>query len=83
MVKYDPERGYLWFFTDHLGSTRLITGNDTSDVEQRRDYKPFGNTQTSSGNNESAYQFTQKELDSNTGLTYFGQDSKSAGLTID
>jgi RHS repeat-associated protein len=72
MVKVDPERGYLWYYTDHLGSTRLMTGNDTSDVEQRRDYKPFGDTQTSSGNNESAYQFTQKELDSNTGLYYFG-----------
>jgi hypothetical protein len=44
-----------------LGSTRLITGNDTSDVEQRRDYKPFGDTQTSSGNDES-YPFGEPHL---------------------
>jgi RHS repeat-associated protein len=72
MVKVDPGQGYLWYYTDHLGSSRLVSGNDYSSNDQRRDYAPFGDPKTSSGNDESAYQFTQKELDSNTGLYYFG-----------
>jgi YD repeat-containing protein len=28
IAKYDPNQGYLWFYVDHLNSTRLMDGSD-------------------------------------------------------
>jgi RHS repeat-associated protein len=38
----------------------------------RRDYYPYGQAYTIAGNDQTAYQFTQKELDNVTGFYYFG-----------
>jgi RHS repeat-associated protein len=42
------------------------------DAEFYRDYYPFGQDRVASTTDETAYQFTGKEKDSNTGLIYFG-----------
>jgi RHS repeat-associated protein len=79
LVKHDPDKGLLWYYTDHLGSTRLLElGTQQSDM--RRDYYPFGESVTSSGDEESLYQFTGKEKDSNTGLFYFGARYYDPGI---
>jgi RHS repeat-associated protein len=79
LVKHDPDKGLLWYYTDHLGSTRLLElGTQQSDM--RRDYYPFGEAVTSSGDEESLYQFTGKEKDSNTGLFYFGARYYDPGI---
>jgi hypothetical protein len=82
MVKVDPGQDYLWYYTDHLGSSRLVSGNDYSSNDQRRDYAPFGDPKTSSGNDESAYPFTQKNLTRIPDYSILEQDSKSAESTI-
>jgi RHS repeat-associated protein len=46
----------------------------------RRDYYPFGESVTSSGDEESLYQFIGKEKDSNTGLFYFGARYYDPGI---
>ncbi|MBD3330566.1 hypothetical protein GF354_03470 [Candidatus Peregrinibacteria bacterium] len=46
----------------------------------RRDYYPFGESVTASGDEESLYQFTGKEKDSNTGLIYFGARYYDPGI---
>ncbi|MCI0695565.1 DNRLRE domain-containing protein, partial [candidate division KSB1 bacterium] len=69
--KFDPSKGYLWFYVDHLGSTRLVDGPD-SQTDMRRDYYPYGQAYLAAGTDQAAYQFTGKELDNVTGLYYFG-----------
>ena len=65
---------------DHLGSTRLVTG-ETGQVVSRHDYLPFGEEIASGVSNRSSIwgstdavtqKFTGKERDQETGLDYFG-----------
>ncbi len=65
--KFDSTQGHFWFVKDHLGSTRRL---DSSSM--LRDYYPYGQNKIAAGNEETAYQFTGKELDSGIGLHYFG-----------
>ena len=67
VAQLDPSKGYLWLFTDHLGSTRQV-GNST----MQRDYYPYGEVEVAAGNDDVPYQFTGKELDTGVGLHYFG-----------
>jgi RHS repeat-associated protein len=76
--------GTSYLTTDHLGSTRVVTGtNPTQPVKARYDYLPFGEelgatigqrtTAMGYGAADSTKQkFTQKERDSESGLDYFG-----------
>jgi RHS repeat-associated protein len=70
MAQYKPELGWQWFYTDHLGSTRLLDGPE-SRKDMRREYYPFGEEYTAAGDERTAYTFTGKEKDSSTGLQYF------------
>ena len=79
-----PEAGGTRYLTpDHLGSTRVVTGEDQS-VLSRHDYLPFGeeieanrgNRNAVSGYTASladgpAQKFTGKERDNESGLDYF------------
>ena len=67
VAQLDPSKGYLWLYTDHLGSTRQV-GNST----MQRDYYPYGEVEVAAGNDDVPYQFTGKELDTGVGLHYFG-----------
>ncbi len=66
VAKLRPDFGYIWYYKDHLGSTRQM-----SEGNMERDYYPFGESKVASGD-ESAYQYSGKERDANTGLDYFG-----------
>jgi RHS repeat-associated protein len=56
-------------FTDHLGSTRLMTGVHQA-VLDNMDYLPFG--QQVAGGSSTTIKFTGKEHDSESGNDYFG-----------
>jgi RHS repeat-associated protein len=66
-------------FSDHLGSTRLVTGMDKS-ISQNLDYLPYGEL-NSSDSGTTSHKFTGKERDSESGLDNFGAryDSSSMG----
>jgi RHS repeat-associated protein len=75
-----PVCGTCYLSTDHLGSTRLVTGENGS-VIARHDYLPFGEEIPSGYANRGAdwaaddsvkQKFTGKERDTETGLDYFG-----------
>ncbi|MDH4275927.1 MAG: hypothetical protein OEW08_12900, partial [Gammaproteobacteria bacterium] len=66
------ERVY-YYHPDHLGSTGAVTDEDGK-LHEQVEYFPFGETWVQNGGNDkvSPYLFTSKELDSETGLYYFG-----------
>jgi RHS repeat-associated protein len=75
-----PPCGTCYISTDHLGSTRLVTGDNAS-IIARHDYLPFGEEipagqagrNSEWGDNDNVNQkFTGKERDQETGLDYFG-----------
>jgi RHS repeat-associated protein len=61
-----------YYFSDHLGSSNVVT-NATGTIEEESDFYPFGGeriiTDTLSNQN---YKFTGKERDTESGLDYFG-----------
>jgi RHS repeat-associated protein len=63
--------------TDHLGSTRLLTGVDQT-VRESDDYYPYGEPITAG--TQSLLKFSGKERDSETGLDNFGARYNAATL---
>ncbi len=78
IARVSPSNEVNWFFTDHLGTSRVVwtlAGKDESD------FYPFGGervVQSAAGNR---YKFTGKERDSESGLDNFGAryDSSTIG----
>lgn len=63
----------LYFpLSDHLGSPTIITDSVGQAVEINN-YEDFGNVIHSESSVDNSYKFTGKELDTVTGLQYFGQ----------
>jgi len=58
-----------YFHPDHLGSTNVISDSSGTLVETTK-YYPFGSVRA--GGTEDKYGFTDQELDSETGLMYYG-----------
>ncbi len=71
--------GVRYYFADHLGSTRLVTGttNPSAPLDSL-DYGPFG--EQMAGDTATHYKFTGKERDSESGLDYFGRRHYSSSL---
>jgi RHS repeat-associated protein len=86
LAQYDSSAGSAplsvtkYLTTDHLGSTRAVTGQNQS-VVARYDYLPFGEEMGAGvgvrtggmgyGNDATRQKFTQKERDNESGLDYF------------
>ncbi len=68
-------------FGDHLGSSSILT-DSMGRVKTLYDYYPFGGTRldSSDGLHVSAYQYTGKEKDEETGLNYFGARYQNADI---
>jgi RHS repeat-associated protein len=68
-----PENQQFFYHPDHLGSTSYIT-DITGAVYQHMEYMPFGETfvEETSKDGKQPYLFNGKELDSETGLYYYG-----------
>ena len=76
------EKNIFFYHPDHLGSSSYITGNDGK-VSQHTEYIAFGEILFDEHNTEHTmpYLFNGKELDSETGLYYYGArylDSKTS-----
>ena len=66
----------VFYHSDHLGSTTLITDNgypNEPEVVYDMGYKPYGQIAYSSGSiEEPKYKYNDKEMDNSTGLYYYG-----------
>ena len=60
-----------FIISDHLNSASIITNNNAVVVEEN-DYRPFGSLNYEDSSIENNYKFTDKELDVETNLQYFG-----------
>ena len=67
------ERDVFYYHSDHLGSTSYITDRD-GNASQFVCYKPYGDALVDEHNTsyEQPWKFNGKELDSETGLYYYG-----------
>jgi len=67
------ERDVFYYHSDHLGSTSYITDKD-GNATQFVCYKPYGEALVDEHNTtfEQPWKFNGKELDSETGLYYYG-----------
>ena len=65
----EEEKDLYFFYTDHLGSTTYLTGRE--EVEQYISYTPYGEPFVET-RSVSPYKFNGKELDTETGLYYYG-----------
>jgi RHS repeat-associated protein len=63
--------GAHFYHTDHMGSSTVIT-NDNTVNEQDIFYYPYGEIHTNSGTDEARHKFTGQEWDAETGLYYYG-----------
>lgn len=73
-VSGETDETTYYFLTDHLGSVDTVL-DDQGNVVERRDYLPYGQERLvheELNSPETNYGFTGKELDSETGLNYFG-----------
>jgi len=57
--------------SDHLGSSNLVTDKDGNQVSLT-EYTPYGTVSVQKGSDVTNYKFTGKELDTPTGLYYYG-----------
>jgi len=77
VVKHIEEKQPATYFyaSDHLGSSSVLTNNAGS-YHERIEYLPYGETwvedKATSDGCATPYKFTSKELDTETGLYYFG-----------
>jgi len=77
VVKHTEEKQPATYFyaSDHLGSSSVLTNNAGS-YHERIEYLPYGETwvedKVTSDSYTTPYKFTGKELDTETGLYYFG-----------
>ena len=69
----DPELYQYYYHADHLGSASYLTNLD-GEIAQHIEYVPFGEVFLEERNNKwnSPYLFNGKELDEETGLSYYG-----------
>jgi RHS repeat-associated protein len=65
------EKDLYFYHPDHLGSSNYVTDADAK-MYEHLEYFPFGEAwiQEASNKQRTPYQFTSKELDEETGLTY-------------
>ena len=70
-----PKNNFVFFYhDDHLGSTGYLT-DQNGNLSEHLEYLPFGETWTQQDRGTQIfpdYEFTGKELDTETGLYYFG-----------
>src|SRR5262249_12809562 len=72
------ERAF-YFHNDHLGSTSLVTKADGA-IGEMAVYRPYGEVFRNEPSLDERYKFTGQELDSETGLYYYGARYYDAGL---
>ncbi len=69
-ARRDPSGAVFYYFSNHLGSTSVVTNSAGSIVEES-DYYPFGGERVVVNNDPNPYKFTGKERDAKSGLDNF------------
>jgi RHS repeat-associated protein len=64
-----PNSSLYYFFSDHLGTTRIVT-NATGTVVEDSDFYPFGGERVVTDTLNNNYKFTGHERDGESGLDY-------------
>jgi len=67
----EEETNLYFFHTDHLGSTNYLTDKEGV-VQQSLVYMPYGEILSETKTYSNPYKFNGKELDTETGLAYYG-----------
>jgi len=69
-ARRDNSGAVFYYFSNHLGSTSVITNSGGTIVEES-DYYPFGGERAVVNNDPNPYKFTGKERDTESGLDFF------------
>lgn len=76
-----PGGAVHYYFSDHLGSSNVVTNADGTTIEEESDYYPFGGERVLTDLlPDQRYKFTGKERDQESGLDYFGARYYSSSL---
>jgi len=70
IARRDPAGIISYFFSDHLGSSRVVT-NATGSIVEDSDFYPFGGERVVTASTDNNYLFTGKERDAESGLDFF------------
>ncbi len=70
LARRDPSGAVFYFFSDHLGSSRIVT-NSSGGVVEDSDFFPFGNERVLVDTLNNNYKFTGQERDPESGFDYF------------
>jgi len=71
IARRDSTNAVNYYFSDHLGTSRIVTSSSGSVLDDS-DFYPFGGERIISASSGNTYKFTSKERDSESGLDYFG-----------
>lgn len=72
MARRDYQNNVYYYVADHLGTARATVQAGQTAACYDADFYPFGGERTYTDTCDSAYKFTGKERDSESGLDYFG-----------
>jgi RHS repeat-associated protein len=71
VARRDSSNNVDYYFTDHLGTARIVT-SAAGAVLDDSDFYPFGGERAITSSSGNTYKFTSKERDSESGLDNFG-----------
>jgi RHS repeat-associated protein len=73
VVRWDVPTGHRhYYFSDHLGSSNVVTDN-LGNIQDESDYYPYGGEIQITNTYVNTYKFTAKERDAESGLDHFGR----------
>jgi len=76
-----PGGAVHYYFSDHLGSSNVVTSATGTTIEEESDFYPFGGERVLTDLlPDQRYKFTGKERDPESGLDYFGARYYSSSL---
>jgi RHS repeat-associated protein len=79
IARRDSSGNVSYYFADHLGTARVVT-NSSGSICYDADFYPFGGERIVTDTCDSAYKFTSKERDPESGNDYFGARYYSSAL---
>ncbi len=79
IARRDSSGNVSYYFSDHLGSSRVVT-NASGAIQDDSDFYPFGGERPIVSSSGNTYKFTGKERDSESGLDNFGARYYSSAL---
>ncbi len=79
IARSDPSNNVVYYLSDHLGTARVST-NSSGSICYDADFYPFGGERIVTDTCDSAYKFTGKERDGESGLDNFGARYDSSQL---